>query len=805
MIKALKSQILAILIIFFVTCLMFFKIPLKGLYPVPADLLVSFYFPWYSGGWEGYNPWTTHKELLNADSIRQIYLWKEFALEQFKKGKFPLWSPYTFSGQPLLANFQSSVFYPFNIFYFLTDPKNAWILLIVIQPFFGGYFMYLALKSFKISQVSSLYGAIAFMFSSYLISWMENGNIANSYIWMPLAFWSINNFFAKVRIRYLLILSLAFSLSILAGHPQTSIYILITCLAYFLYKIFTTKASLVKFIYFILTIILSLGLTSIQLLPTLDFYKDSPISLPFAKDVFDKSILPFGNLISFFASDFFGHPASNNYWSRSYGDFTPYFGVIPLMFMFWAIFHLWKKKFIKFATFMSALFILAAVRGPITYLIQTLHIPLLDATSPARFVSISIFMMITLSSMGFENFLQNFQEKKYLRKFFILTCAIASIYLLLWLFATIGQLILEPRQTWQINLSVTRRNLILPTFMFLSIPISLICLRILTPIINADFPKKFIVVIIFAVTLLGGVYYSNKFLPAAPKKFIFPPHPVFSWLKTNAKFDRFYGGGTAHIDYNFPTHYRIFGAEGYDSLRLRRYAELVASGINNGSVPQKYLRSEAVFVNEENGYRARLFELLGVQYLLDKEDNPKTGADWHYERFPNDNVLGIAQYDKFQFYERQNVLPRAFTTTSYQLVKSDREIIDKIYDRNFPLTTLLLEKEPNLQINGSEKIERPQITKYEPNEIDIVTNNDYNSLLFLSDTYSKDWRTYIDGRQTPLLRADYALRAVAVPAGQHQVTFRYQPRAFIIGAYITVFSIILFIFIIQTAIKFKKF
>src|SRR3989304_9108476 len=142
--------ILVVLGFSFITCLIFFKIFTKGLYPVPGDLLVSFYFPWYSGGWEGYDSWTTRKELLAADAIRQIYLWKEFASDQFKSGQFPLWNPYTFSGQPLAANFQSSVYYPANVFYFLTDAKVAWVILIVLQPFLAGIFMFLASRSFKI-------------------------------------------------------------------------------------------------------------------------------------------------------------------------------------------------------------------------------------------------------------------------------------------------------------------------------------------------------------------------------------------------------------------------------------------------------------------------------------------------------------------------------------------------------------------------------------------------------------------------------------------------------------------------------
>src|SRR3989338_6512038 len=130
MIKKSKRNFTAFTIIFLVTLLIFFKIFLKGLYPIPGDLLVSFYFPWYSGGWPGYDPWTTHKEMLGADAIRQIYLWKEFAADQFIQGHFPLWNPYTFSGQPLAANFQSSVYYPLNLFYFFTDSRNAWILLV---------------------------------------------------------------------------------------------------------------------------------------------------------------------------------------------------------------------------------------------------------------------------------------------------------------------------------------------------------------------------------------------------------------------------------------------------------------------------------------------------------------------------------------------------------------------------------------------------------------------------------------------------------------------------------------------------
>ena len=294
-----------------------------------------------------------------------------------------------------------------------------------------------------------------------------------------------------------------------------------------------------------------------------------------------------------------------------------------------------------------------------------------------------------------------------------------------------------------------------------------------------------LVVCLFSTVLVGAVYYSNKFLPVAPKKFVFPDHLLFNWLKTNAGIDRFYGGGTAHIDYNFPTHYQIYGAEGYDTLRLERYAQLLASA-KTGSVPKSYLRSDGVFPSEENGYRKRLFDLLGVKYLLDKEDNPKTGRDWHYERFAGDRVEGFWQAGKFQVYIRPTALPRVFLTTKYQTA-TDTEIIQNIYDPDFNLETLLLEKEPPITVaDNSEPVTFPKIIKYSPGEVIIEAQTDKNALLFVSDSHDPDWQARIDGGKTELLRAHYALQAVAVPAGKHTVSLQYKPQSVTKGIATTV-------------------
>ena len=64
-------------------------------------------------------------------------------------------------------------------------------------------------------------------------------------------------------------------------------------------------------------------------------------------------------------------------------------------------------------------------------------------------------------------------------------------------------------------------------------------------------------------------------------------------------------------------------------------------------------------------------------------------------------------------------------------------------------------------------------------------------MLVLSENDYPGWRAYVDGAAASIVRVNYGLRGVLVPAGEHQVTFVYRPWSIIAGALISLSTALL--------------
>jgi uncharacterized membrane protein YfhO len=71
--------------------------------------------------------------------------------------------------------------------------------------------------------------------------------------------------------------------------------------------------------------------------------------------------------------------------------------------------------------------------------------------------------------------------------------------------------------------------------------------------------------------------------------------------------------------------------------------------------------------------------------------------------------------------------------------------------------------------------------------------------------YDKGWTAYIDGKEAPILRANYVLRGLNVPAGNHEIRFEFKPRSYYTGQPISnVAGILVFVLLLLAAWQFYK-
>jgi hypothetical protein len=266
-------------------------------------------------------------------------------------------------------------------------------------------------------------------------------------------------------------------------------------------------------------------------------------------------------------------------------------------------------------------------------------------------------------------------------------------------------------------------------------------------------------------------------LPFSPKKFFFPKHDVINWLNENAGTNRFFGVGTASIATNFATFYKINSPEGYGVFRIKRYAELVESQ-RDGKRPKNYERAVAEFPNIDTQNRRRLFDLMGVKYLLTKDDMERDALTHVAEKPENDAKIAW-QKGKFRIYEREKTLPRYYLSSQFVVESDSQAILDRIYDPNHDFRTLILEEKPSVELSGGSG--QTSLVSYKANESEFSTKSSVNTLFFISDTYFPGWKAYLDEKETKIYRANYAFRAVEVPRGSHKLIFKYKPMSLKLG------------------------
>lgn len=705
----------------------------NGKLPIPADAIVGMYHPWRDALSQEYPRGVPVKNSLITDAVRQEYPWRQLAVEQLKRGQYPAWNPYSFSGYPLSANFQSAPFYPLNILYWLGEFSKVWSWQVIFQTVLGMTFMAAYLRHLKLRGEAVALGSLAWAGSGFFVSWLETNTVVQTAVWLPLIFLAVDQILSKNKLLvWGLVLTGSLVSTLLAGHLQTAVYSGIAMGLYTAYRALEKKTG--RGALLVLTFNLLAGILLMWWLrPGWQFIGLSARNVDQAVWQKPDWFIPWQNAVQFIAPDFFGNPATQNYFGVwNYGEFVGYVGIIPLIFALIAAF-----SFKRDSRFFAGLMVISTLLAFPTFLAKIpfqQNWPLVASAQPSRLLVLIDFSLAILAAIGLEQILVKASLSR-----------VVKIVTLLLMIVTAGLVL----YTKVINLNISLRNLYLPLVLIAASGLMIWLLAL----------KRFqtlIVLAVLALTLFDLSRFATKFETFSPKEWLYPRTATIEFLQKEAETDNF---RIAPIDEritapNFLTAYNLQAISGYDPLYLERYAQFIAAVERNR--PDISAPGFNRIVTPKN-YQSPFFDLLGVKYVLTFDD------------------IGSARY-KLVFqegltrvYENKTVLPRAFFADGVVSAADRQQAIGIMFNRSFDVHRMAV-AEANL---GDRMFSAGKVTirGYLSDEIIIETENKDTGYLVLADVYYPAWRATIDSNPAEIIPTDYAFRGLVVPAGKHIIRF----------------------------------
>ncbi|MCS6907592.1 MAG: hypothetical protein RML93_06905 [Anaerolineales bacterium] len=291
--------------------------------------------------------------------LLQFIPWRHLALELLRRGELPLWNPLSGMGAPLLANYQAALLYP-----------PTWVL-IVLEALGGlmwsavGQGVFLALhlgfcavgmkrwlRELGLRDLGQMVGGMAFGLSGYLVSRASFQSILFSASWMPwVLLFAHRLVLAEGRERYRALFRLVgvIALSLLAGHAQTSWYILWTATAWVTWQSLCTSRGNWKKVWrwtgqrlllWCGAVLWATCVAAAQLIPTGEYWLNSQRSRGIDPEVgLTYSFWPW-RFLTILMPNFFGNPARGDYWGyANYWEDAIYSGAMALPL---AVFALWR-------------------------------------------------------------------------------------------------------------------------------------------------------------------------------------------------------------------------------------------------------------------------------------------------------------------------------------------------------------------------------------------------------------------------------------------------------------------------------
>ncbi|HEX6640914.1 MAG TPA: YfhO family protein, partial [Thermoanaerobaculia bacterium] len=538
-----------------------------------------------------------------------------------------------------------------------------------------------------------------------------------------------------VRRASLPLLTSAFTLLLLSGHPETALHVVFIAAIYAL--VMRSRRVVVNGI---LAGLIALALSAIFILPILEA---APQTMEHATRTGAFAQAPRGvstkEVLARIAIDLFPYLHAREWTFATVPIDTAAVGSIILAL---ALFALWRVRN-RDAYFFGgiALFGLLAHAEwtPLARALQAL--PLFDAALNERFSFAAAFALAMLAGLGVER-AQSAEGGA--RKLFAIVFALLVIGNLWLLRATF---VSHAPAEWGRSVVAAELVGLALAALFIRTPYALLALLLVQRALS-----------------VGGIYHSFE------QRAAYPPIPIFASL-ANEPF-RITGHGLAFI----PGTSAIYGLEdvrGYQAMTFLRYRETYPIW----SVHQP------VWFNRVDDLTRPFLSFLNVRYAITWDRDP-----------PPPGWKEAARQRGTLLFENTRVLPRVFVPRRVRIGYNGVDTLAQMNAETDFAERAWIEAPlpPHERENGPGVVTFTNATS----TYDITANMQRAGWIVASLPAWKGWRAYVDDRRVATQFANHAFLGVYVPAGTHRVRLVYLPRSFVIGRWITFLTIALLVLLV---------
>lgn len=780
----------------------------------------------------------------NRRDPTDMYLTREyFIVAAYRDGELPLWNPYTFTGHPIYADGVTRIFSPSLLFYTFLDLPVGYSVARLAELLCGAIFMYLFLIAIGASSRGALMGALVFELSAHSLFHLTGLGWWGGLMWLPLIFLLVDRALTRNSFKYAILAGLVVAAQFFCAYMPNQIYFLGAVVLYYLGFGWKVKQSFARAsgprlttnrILTMLLITLAIGfvLAASQWVPVMELlsYSNRRIVPTETSYIY----LPPWYLVTLVFPNLFGtayDPQMVNLFTalNVSHDHSLYLGIaslLPLGFLInWlranrknakanpqvnddteppvnrqrAIEQHRLRFFLCFIIFALLVMIAAPLYVHLTRFLPVLQTIRVIVRAGVMFVfaasvliALGADLLLEAEGEGLKNFTR--QARRFLLGSLIFAALAVAVSYVVKLSGLIGNTngeyvagsgrlayLKSVLAALTSQLAPPKSNIWLP-LLFIFAAYGLLWLWSQAKITRQVFFASLMVLLVGDL-FLNSLQYDKTHeaarvfpktaitekLKALPGRVLVAPSDIETNRRAHMSQEKVIAPPNTLLAYGIST------VTGKDQLFPKSYREFCSL-----IEPQDRL-SHVVFDETASRY----FDLLGVRYVLTHESTPAP---------PNHELLVKAE--GLALYENPRAMPRAFFVETLFYTPSPRETLEQL--RDLPVDILhsaFTEKERLLGYTNFESFmitnAKAQLVEERRNRVVVQTDNPDEGLLVLSDNYFPGWRATIDGEATEILRANYTMRAVRVPAGQHMVSFSFAPKTFTASLYTSLAALVI--------------